>query len=268
MSTNTQTTAANVANEVTTTATTEQTAQSTQTAQAAAEQTAQTAAPVQQTQAVAPAIPVTYDEIVAALKADTNNKVYNRIIRGVQFEAKTAKNGNEFTNCWITLDKAVHAAVKMPDGTHQIRGLGAIQMPYFGIELVMRRNEFYSRFTENIAEAIEAGVAGVYFNNIPVTIIAEFVPAGVQKSNPFSRKTNAYEVADYDRYVYHLVAMDKPTDPTTLGVYNKMLSFTIDDTFERIKAAREAKKRAAAEAASLANLAISASGSISDDIPF
>lgn len=261
MSTTAQTTAANVANEVTTTATAEQTAQ---TAQAAVEQTAT----VQPTQSVAPAIPVTYEEVVAALRADTNNKVYNRIIRGIQFEAKTAKNGNEFTNCWVTLDKAVHAAVKMPDGTHQIRGLGAIQMPYFGIELVMRRNEFYSRFTENIAEAIEAGVAGVYFNNIPVTIIAEFVPAGVQKSNPFSRKTNAYEIADYDRYVYHLVAMDKPTDPTTLAVYNKMLSFTIDDTFERIKQAREAKKRAAAEAASLANLAASASGSISDDIPF
>lgn len=257
MGTTTQTTAANVANEVTTTATTEQTAQTTQ-----------AAATVQPTQPIAPAVPVTYDEIVAALRADTNNKVYNRIIRGVQFEAKLAKNDNKFTNCWITLDKAIHAAVKMPDGTHQIRGLGAIQMPYFGIELVMRRNEFYSRFTENIAEAIEAGVAGVYFNNIPVTIIAEFVPAGVQKSNPFSRKTNAYEVADYDRYVYHLVAMDKPTDATTLAVYNKMLSFTIDDTFERIKAAREAKKHAAMEAASLANLAASASGSVSDDIPF
>lgn len=257
MGTTAQTTAATVANEVTTTATTEQTAQTTQ-----------AAATVQPTQAAAPAVPVTYEEVVDALKADTNNKVYNRIIRGVQFEAKSAKNGNEFTNCWITLDKAVHAAVKMPDGTHQIRGLGAIQMPYFGIELVMRRNEFYSRFTENIAEAIEAGVAGVYFNNIPVTIIAEFVPAGVQKSNPFSRKTNSYEVADYDRYVYHLVAMDKPTDATTLAVYNKMLSFTIDDTFERIKQAREAKKRAAAEAASLASLAASASGSMSDDIPF
>lgn len=254
MSTAAQTTTANVANEVTTTATTEQ--------------TAQTDATVQPTQDVAPAVPVTYDEIVAALKADTNNKVYNRIIRGIQFEAKTAKNDNEFTNCWITLDKAVHAAVKMPDGTHQIRGLGAIQMPYFGIELVMRRNEFYSRFTENIAEAIEAGVAGIYFNNIPVIIIAEFVPAGVQKSNPFSRKTNAYEVADYDRYVYHLVAMDKPTDTTTLAIYSKMISFTINDTFERIKAAREAKKHAAMEAASLANLAASASNSMSDDIPF
>lgn len=214
------------------------------------------------------ATPVTYEEVIESLKADTNNKVYKRTITLAEFAQKEGKNGNPYTNAFLTLNKPVIAAVKMPDGTHQMRGLGAIQTPYYSLELVMRRHTYFARFISYIQEAMEIGQAAAYFSNISITVLAEFVPAGVQKSNPFSRKDNQYSVEQYDRYVYHIIGIDAPTDPITIGIYNKTLAVTTDDIFAAIKAKREAAKKKAAEDAALRLAAVQSTSIPDDDIQF
>lgn len=229
-------------------------------------QPVQTAQPIQQP--VQPAVPVTYEEVIESLKRDTNNKVYKRTITLAEFTQKEGKNNNPYVNAFLTLDKPVIAAVKMPDGTHAMRGLGAIQTPYYSLELVMRRHTYFARFISYIQEAMEIGQAAAYFSNVSITILAEFVPAGVQKSNPFSRKDNQYSVESYDRYVYHIIGIDAPTDPITIGIYNKTLAVTTDDIFSAIRAKRKAKEDAAAENAKLRLAAIQTTEENKDEFPF
>ena len=95
--------------------------------------------------------------------------------------------------------------------------LGAVQMPFNQILLVMRKDKFYGRFVNYIGEAAEAGFASMYLTGVAVKVLCQFVPAGVQDRNPFTRKDNLYNVVDYDRYVYHIVGIEQPADPILVG---------------------------------------------------
>lgn len=201
----------------------------------------------------------TIDDVVKRICTDGHSYVMTTVITNIDCQERTGRNGNSYLNAFVTIDSPVKGAQGMPDGTHRMGMLGAIQMPFNQILLVMRKDKFYGRFVNYVGEAAEAGFASMYLTGVAVKVLCQFVPAGVQDRNPFTRKDNLYNVVDYDRYVYHIVGIEQPTDPVLVGAYNVLIKQIMDDARAVIAAKREAK----AKAASFVATAMS-----NDDMPF
>lgn len=201
----------------------------------------------------------TIDDVVRRICTDGHSYVMTTVITNIDCQERTGRNGKSYLNAFITIASPVKGAQSMPDGTHQMGMLGAIQMPFNQILLVMRKDKFYGRFVNYVGEAAEAGFASMYLTGVAVKVLCQFVPAGVQDRNPFTRKDNLYNVVDYDRYVYHIVGIEQPTDPVLVGAYNVLIKQIMDDARAAIAAKREAK----AKAASFVATAMS-----DDDMPF
>lgn len=201
----------------------------------------------------------TIDDVVKRICADGHSYVMTTVITNIDCQERTGRNGNSYLNAFVTIDSPVKGAQSMPDGTHRMGILGAIQMPFNQILLVMRKDKFYGRFVNYVGEAAEAGFASMYLTGVAVKVLCQFVPAGVQDRNPFTRKDNLYNVVDYDRYVYHIVGIEQPADPVLVGAYNVLIKQIMDDARAAIAAKREAK----AKAASFVATAMS-----DDDMPF
>jgi hypothetical protein len=201
----------------------------------------------------------TIDDVVRRICTDGHSYVMTTVITNIDCQERTGRNGNSYLNAFVTIASPVKGAQSMPDGTHRMGMLGAIQMPFNQILLVMRKDKFYGRFVNYVGEAAEAGFASMYLTGVAVKVLCQFVPAGVQDRNPFTRKDNLYNVVDYDRYVYHIVGIEQPTDPVLVGAYNALIKQIMDDARAAIAAKREAK----AKAASFVATAMS-----DDDMPF
>lgn len=201
----------------------------------------------------------TIDDVVKRICTDGHSYVMTTVITNIDCQERTGRNGNSYLNAFVTIASPVKGAQSMPDGTHRMGMLGAIQMPFNQILLVMRKDKFYGRFVNYVGEAAEAGFASIYLTGVAVKVLCQFVPAGVQDRNPFTRKDNLYNVVDYDRYVYHIVGIEQPTDPVLVGAYNVLIKQIMDDARAAIAAKREAK----AKAASFVATAMS-----DDDMPF
>jgi hypothetical protein len=201
----------------------------------------------------------TIDDVVKRICTDGHSYVMTTVITNIDCQERTGRNGNSYLNAFVTIASPVKGAQSMPDGTHRMGMLGAIQMPFNQILLVMRKDKFYGRFVNYIGEAAEAGFASMYLTGVAVKVLCQFVPAGVQDRNPFTRKDNLYNVVDYDRYVYHIVGIEQLTDPVLVGAYNVLIKQIMDDARAAIAAKREAK----AKAASFVATAMS-----NDDMPF
>lgn len=204
----------------------------------------------------------TIDDVVRRICTDGHSYVMTTVITNIDCQERTGRNGNSYLNAFVTIASPVKGAQSMPDGTHRMGMLGAVQMPFNQILLVMRKDKFYGRFVNYVgeaAEAAEAGFASMYLTGVAVKVLCQFVPAGVQDRNPFTRKDNLYNVVDYDRYVYHIVGIEQPTDPVLVGAYNVLIKQIMDDARAAIAAKREAK----AKAASFVATAMS-----DDDVPF
>lgn len=201
----------------------------------------------------------TIDDVVRRICTDGHSYVMTTVITNIDCQERTGRNGNSYLNAFVTIASPVKGAQSMPDGTHRIGMLGAIQMPFNQILLVMRKDKFYGRFVNYVGEAAEAGFASMYLTGVAVKVLCQFVPAGVQDRNPFTRKDNLYNVVDYDRYVYHIVGIEQPTDPVLVGAYNVLIKQIMEDARAAIAAKREAK----AKAASFVATAMS-----DDDMPF
>lgn len=201
----------------------------------------------------------TIDDVVKRICTDGHSYVMTTVITNIDCQERTGHNGNYYLNAFVTIASPVKGAQSMPDGTHRMGMLGAIQMPFNQILLVMRKDKFYGRFVNYVGEAAEAGFASMYLTGVAVKVLCQFVPAGVQDRNPFTRKDNLYNVVDYDRYVYHIVGIEQPTDPVLVGAYNVLIKQLMDDARAAIAAKREAK----AKAASFVATAMSG-----DDMPF
>lgn len=201
----------------------------------------------------------TIDDVVKRICTDGHSYVMTTVITNIDCQERTGRNGSPYLNAFVTIASLVKAAQSMPDGTHRMGMLGAIQMPFNQILLVMRKDKFYGRFVNYVGEAAEAGFASMYLTGVAVKILCQFVPAGVQDRNPFTRKDNLYNVVDYDRYVYHIVGIEQPADPVLVGAYNVLIKQIMDDARAAIAAKREAK----AKAASFVATAMS-----DDDMPF
>lgn len=201
----------------------------------------------------------TIDDVVRRICADGHSYVMTTVITNIDCQERTGRNGNSYLNAFVTIASPVKGAQSMPDGTHRMGMLGAIQMPFNQILLVMRKDKFYGRFVNYVGEAAEAGFASMYLTGVAVKVLCQFVPAGVQDRNPFTRKDNLYNVVDYDRYVYHIVGIEQPTDPVLVGAYNVLIKQIMEDARAAIAAKREAKAKAASFVATAMN---------DDDVPF
>lgn len=201
----------------------------------------------------------TIDDVVKRICTDGHSYVMTTVITNIDCQERTGRNGNSYLNAFVTIASPVKGAQSMPDGTHRMGMLGAIQMPFNQILLVMRKDKFYGRFVNYVGEAAEAGFASMYLTGVAVKVLCQFVPAGVQDRNLFTRKDNLYNVVNYDRYVYHIVGIEQPTDPVLVGAYNVLIKQIMDDARAAIAAKREAK----AKAASFVATAMS-----DDDMPF
>lgn len=201
----------------------------------------------------------TIDDVVKRICADGHSYVMTTVITNIDCQERAGRNGNYYLNAFVTIASPVKGAQSMPDGTHRMGMLGAIQMPFNQILLVMRKDKFYGRFVNYVGEAAEAGFASMYLTGVAVKVLCQFVPAGVQDRNPFTRKDNLYNVVDYDRYVYHIVGIEQPADPVLVGAYNVLIKQIMEDARAAIAAKREAK----AKAASFVATAMS-----DDDMPF
>ncbi|UWG71678.1 MAG: hypothetical protein [Bacteriophage sp.] len=201
----------------------------------------------------------TIDDVVRRICTDGHSYVMTTVITNIDCQERTGRNGKSYLNAFVTIASPVKGAQSMPDGTHRMGMLGAIQMPFNQILLVMRKDKFYGRFVNYVGEAAEAGFASMYLTGVAVKVLCQFVPAGVQDRNPFTRKDNLYNVVDYDRYVYHIVGIEQPTDPVLVSAYNVLIKQIMDDARAAIAAKREAK----AKAASFVATAMS-----DDDMPF
>lgn len=201
----------------------------------------------------------TIDDVVRRICTDGHSYVMTTVITNIDCQERTGRNGNSYLNAFVTIASPVKGAQSMPDGTHRMGMLGAIQMPFNQILLVMRKDKFYGRFVNYVGEAAEAGFASMYLTGVAVKVLCQFVPAGVQDRNPFTRKDNLYNVVDYDRYVYHIVGIEQPTDPVLVGAYNVLIKQIMEDARAVIAAKREAKAKAASFIATAMN---------DDDMPF
>lgn len=206
-----------------------------------------------------PAQVETIDDVVRRICTDGHSYVMTTVITNIDCQERTGRNGNSYLNAFVTIASPVKGAQSMPDGTHRMGMLGAIQMPFNQILLVMRKDKFYGRFVNYVGEAAEAGFASMYLTGVAVKVLCQFVPAGVQDRNPFTRKDNLYNVVDYDRYVYHIVGIEQPTDPVLVGAYNVLIKQIMEDARAAIAAKREAKAKAASFVATVMN---------DDDVPF
>lgn len=195
----------------------------------------------------------TIDDVAKRICTDGHSYVMTTIITNIDCQERTGRNGNSYLNAFVTIASPVKGAQSMPDGTHRMGMLGAIQMPFNQILLVMRKDKFYGRFVNYVGEAAEAGFASMYLTGVAVKVLCQFVPAGVQDRNPFTRKDNLYNVVDYDRYVYHIVGIEQPTDPVLVGAYNVLIKQIIEDARAAIAAKREAKAKAASFVATVMN---------------
>lgn len=201
----------------------------------------------------------TIDDVVKRICTDSHSYVMTTVITNIDCQERKGRNGNSYLNAFVTIASPVKGAQSMPDGTHRMGMLGAIQMPFNQILLVMRKDKFYGRFVNYVGEAAEAGFASMYLTGVAVKVLCQFVPAGVQDRNPFTRKDNLYNVVDYDRYVYHIVGIEQPTDPVLVGAYNVLIKQIMEDARAAIAAKREAKAKAASFVATVMN---------DDDTPF
>lgn len=201
----------------------------------------------------------TIDDVVRRICTDGHSYVMTTVITNIDCQERTGHNGKSYLNTFVTIASPVKGAQSMPDGTHRMGMLGAVQMPFNQILLVMRKDKFYGRFVNYVGEVAEAGFASMYLTGVAVKVLCQFVPAGVQDRNPFTRKDNLYNVVDYDRYVYHIVSIEQPADPVLVGAYNVLIKQIMDDARAAIAAKREAKAKAASFVATVMN---------DDDVPF
>ena len=201
----------------------------------------------------------TIDDVVKRICTDGHSYVMTTVITNIDCQERTGRNGSPYLNAFVTIASPVKGAQSMPDGTHRMGMLGAVQMPFNQILLVMRKDKFYGRFVNYVGEAAEAGFASMYLTGVAVKVLCQFVPAGVQDRNPFTRKDNLYNVVDYDRYVYHIVGIEQPADPVLVGAYNVLIKQIMEDARAAIAAKREAKAKAASFVATAMN---------DDDMPF
>lgn len=200
------------------------------------------------------------DEIVARMIKDKNNFLVSREITGISAEVKTGANGNDYVNVWVSLDAPIKRIDVDANGNEKVIPLETPQMPLFSLLLPFRKHKFYRKFVEALAVKIEAEIgfsndaktATFYFSGIPCKVFGQFVASGAEERNPFQCNAEPYGIKSNNRFVYHLVGVDMPTDDDTLEEYADLRA---EMKAERKTAVEAAAKAAAKKAALLKRVA-------------
>ena len=119
----------------------------------------------------------TINDVVKRICADGHSYVMTTVITNIDGQERTGSNGKSYLNAFVTIASPVKCAQSMPDGTHRMGMLGAIQIPFDQILLVMRKDKFYGRFVNYVGEAAETGFASMYLTGVAVKVLCQFVPA-------------------------------------------------------------------------------------------
>lgn len=194
------------------------------------------------------------DEIVSRMMKDKNNFLVSREITGISAEFKTAANGTDYVNVWVSLDAPIKRIDVDANGNEKVIPLETPQMPMFSLLLPFRKHKFYRKFVDAIASKIEgeigfsedAKAATFYFSGIPVKVFGQFVASGAEERNPFQRNSEPYAIKAQNRFVYHLVGVDMPTDDDTLEEYADLRTEMKAERKEAVEAARKAAAKKAA----------------------
>ena len=117
----------------------------------------------------------TIDDVVKRICTDGHSYVMTTVITNIDCQERTGRNGNSYLNAFVTIASPVKGAQSMPDGTHRMGILGAIQMPFNQILLVMRKDKFYGRFVNYVGEAAEAGFASMYLTGVAVRLLVKII---------------------------------------------------------------------------------------------
>lgn len=195
----------------------------------------------------------TREQIIAEMKANDANFIARVTINGINASERVAENGHEYNNLMLLLNKPVKASISQKDGRRQMGFTQSLQVSEYQLTALMRRHPFYGRFVSMVENAIAAGIPEPFFCGMEIQILAEFVPAGVVASNPFTRNLNEYGVKEYDRYIYHVIEVYEPTDVMLLEEYKAMGIELRKMMLDEIKAAKAAKMQRASLLASIAS---------------
>ena len=84
----------------------------------------------------------TIDDVVRRICTDGHSYVMTTVITNIDCQERTGRNGKSYLNAFVTIASPVKGAQSMPDGTHRMGMLGAVQMPFNQILLVMRKHKF------------------------------------------------------------------------------------------------------------------------------
>lgn len=194
------------------------------------------------------------DEIVSRMVKDKNNFLVAREITGISAEFKTGANGNDYVNVWVSLDAPIKRIDVDANGNEKVIPLETPQMPMFSLLLPFRKHKFYRKFVDALASKIESEIgfsddaktATFYFSGIPVKVFGQFVASGAEERNPFQRSAEPYAIKAQNRFVYHLVGVDMPTDDDTLEEYADLRNEMKAERKEAVEAARKAAAKKAA----------------------
>ena len=197
----------------------------------------------------------TREQIIAEMKANDANFIARVTINGINASERVAENGYEYNNLMLLLNKPVKASISQKDGSRQMGFTQSLQVSEYQLTALMRRHPFYGRFVSMVENAIAAGMPEPFFCGMEIQILAEFIPAGVVASNPFTRNANEYGVKEYDRYIYHVIEVYEPTDVMLLEEYKAMAIELRKMMLDEIKAAKAAKVQRASLLASIASTA-------------
>lgn len=219
-------------------------------------------APVVAEQAVVaePVVIKTPAEIIKDLCRDSNTVVVDATITSVNATLRVSKKGTNYHQLFLLLDKSV-PGFKLVDNVHVQTQLGGVYVGWFQFEALMKKSLFFGKFVTRIFETIEVGYPELLLSGLRVRLLCEFVPAGEERSNPFAVKNpQPYGVSSEDRYMYHLVGVDRPADELTVAAYATVQRDINEDARKAIAVSRAAK----AQSASFVKAALA---SVDADIP-
>ena len=201
----------------------------------------------------------TIDAIIARICKDGKSKVVKTAITAIDCEERTSKTSTKYINAFVNLETPVIGSQKLADGTYRMGLLGAIQFPFNSLLLVMRKHRFYGKFVHSIEEAATINMVADYLAGVEISVFCQFVAAGEVARNPFTRNATEYDVADHDRYIYHVVGIELPTDPIVLEEYKHLIAQQRQARIDAIAAAKAAKASA---------VSLLATATAADDMPF
>ena len=69
----------------------------------------------------------TIDDVVRRICTDGHSYVMTTVITNIDCQERTGRNGKSYLNAFVTIASPVKGAQSMPDGTHRMGMLGAVQ---------------------------------------------------------------------------------------------------------------------------------------------